>query len=411
LDGLVIGSGSLEYYCEDDAAVVFRPYHHFTHWCPATGEGHLLHIRPGQKPVLYHFSPADYWHEHTALSDSYWTEDFEIKALASEDAVWAAVKGLKNTGYLGPDKSRAEAAGLKVDPAGVLPRLNWERSFKSEYEVKCVEKATRRAAKGHVAAKEAFLAGGSELDIHLAFLRAIRGTEESLPYPTITCLNEKAAVLHYHRKRDKVRGGKTFLIDAGTRHRGYACDITRTYAADVAPDAFRSLLLAMQSMQKTLCTMLKPGVSYEFLHARAHLDIGQILLDHGILKGVTKEQALELGLTGPFFPHGLGHLLGILVHDVAGKQADRLGTPAQVNPKFKYLRTNRILDAGNLITVEPGLYFIEMLLAPFREGEHRAKLDWPLIDSLMKCGGIRVEDDVLVTRSGARNLTREALFV
>lgn len=415
VEGLVISAGELSYYPEDDAAVVFRTYHHFTHWCPVQGENHALYIRPGQKPLLLFYAPQDYWHEHTKIGDSYWTSEFEIRELPTVEAVWAElatlVKAPKATAYIGPDKARAEKLGLKVDAAGLLPRLNWERSFKSEYEIHCSERATAKAAKGHVAAREAFFAGGSELDIHHAYLRAVRATEDALPYQTIVCLNEKCAVLHYHKKRDKTRRGKTFLIDAGARYKGYASDITRTYASDDAHPTFRALLGGMERMQQAICAMIKPGVSFEYLHGRAHLEIAGLLLDAGVLRGVSKEQALDEGLTGPFFPHGLGHMLGIFVHDTAGKQTDRLGTASVVNPKYKYLRTNRILDAGNYITVEPGLYFIDILLKPFREGggAHAACLDWKLLDELMPSGGIRIEDDVLVTRSGMRNLTREKL--
>ena len=408
-DALVIGAGELQYYVEDDAAVNHRTYHHFNHWCPLIGENHLLVIRPGQRPELCAYIPDDYWHEHADLEDAFWLAEFNVISFGNVEALWQHVAKVRDGVYIGPDKVRAEAAGLKTDAATLLPRLNWERSFKSEYEVKCVERATRRAATGHVAAREAFFAGGSELDIHHAYMRAIRQIDRQLPYETIVCLNEKAAVLHYHKKRDKTRLGKTFLLDAGVRYKGYACDITRSYAADAAPAEFRSLLGGMNKLQQNLCGLIKPGLSFEHLHAQAHLDIAALLLDHGVLRNLSKEQAVERGLSQVFFPHGLGHMLGIHVHDVAGKQVDRTGTLPTPQGKHKTLRTSRILDAGNLLTVEPGLYFIDMLLKPQRGGEHAACFNWALIDTLMPCGGIRVEDNVLVTRSGQRNITRAFL--
>src|SRR5205823_6165597 len=144
-------------------------------------------------------------------------------------------------------------------------------------------------------------------------------------------------------KRDKTRLGKTFLIDAGARYKGYGSDIMRSYAADAAPESFRSLLSGMAQLQQGLCTLIKPGLSFEHLHGQAHLDLASLLLAHDILRGVSREAAVEGGMTGPFFLHGLGYLLGIFTHDVAGKQSDRAGTPSVINPKYKYLRTGRIL--------------------------------------------------------------------
>lgn len=409
LDALVIGAGSLHYYTEDDMTTPFRSYHHFNHWCPLRGENHMLVVRPRQKPVLYYYSPADYWYEHTSIGAEYWSDAFTIEERPEADPIWDALRGMKNAAYIGPDKERAAALGLKTGVEGLMPRLDWERSFKSPYEVACTVEATKTAAVGHIAAKMAWEGGGSELDIHNAFLQAIRATEHDLPYDTIVCLNEKGAVLHYHNKRDNVRNGKSMLIDAGARFQGYASDITRTYAAADAHPVFKVLLDGVNTLQQKACAAIKPGIAYEQLHAQAQADIAKLLIATKILK-VSHDEAVEKALAAPFFPHGLGHQLGIFVHDVAGKQLDRMGTLSKPNPKYKYLRTNRVLGEGSLITVEPGLYFVGMLLAPLRaDPSTKGAFDWALIDELMPLGGIRVEDDVVVTTSGHRNLTREYL--
>jgi Xaa-Pro dipeptidase len=408
-DALVIGAGALNYHTEDDRSYPFRSYHHFNHWCPARGPNHLLLIRPGQKPTLLAHMPLDFWHEHADLSDAFWLSEFEMKSFATEDEIWAQVKNLPFTAYIGPDKNRAESYGLRTETSNLLARLNWERSFKSDYEIKCTVRSTRRAATGHVAAREAFFAGGSELDIHHAYIRAMRCTDYHLPYETIVCLNEKASILHYQRKRDKTRMGKTFLIDAGFQYKGYASDITRSYAADEAPEEFRSLLSGMSKLQQRLCLLIKPGLSFEHLHAQAHSEIAHLLIEHDLIRGISHESAVELGLSAVFFPHGLGHMLGLCVHDVGGTQSDRTGAIAPSTGRFKNLRTRRILDAGNLITVEPGIYFIDLLLGPQKVGANATYFNWALIEQLAPCGGIRIEDDVLVTRSGIRNITREFL--
>jgi Xaa-Pro dipeptidase len=105
-------------------------------------------------------------------------------------------------------------------------------------------------------------------------------------------------------------------------------------------------------------------------------------------------------------PHGLGHHLGLQVHDVAGHQVDAAGTVVDPPPEHPFLRTTRPLAEGHLVTIEPGLYFIPMLLEPVREGEHSASVDWALVDDLVLRGGIRIEDDVWVTPDGGEDLTR-----
>ena len=408
LDQLVIGAGTPHYYAEDDATAPFRTYHHFTHWCPLQGEGHLLVIRPGRKPVLHYFSPVDYWHEHATIGDEYWTDGFDIQAAGDEAGIWRAVAGLKNAAYMGAELERANQHGLKTSVSGLKPRLDWERSFKSDYEIMATAEASRSAAIGHKAAHQAFLAGGSELDIHVAYLGAIRATEHDLPYEAIVGLDEKCAVLHYRNKRDGVKG-HTMLIDSGDRFVGYASDITRTYAAPSAHPVFKALVTGMNDLQLTTAAAVKPNTPFETLHALSHVKLGELLLKTGILRGVSATDAAEREMTAPFFPHGLGHQLGIFVHDVAGKQLDRLGTESKPNPKWKYLRTNRVLAERCLVTIEPGLYFIDSLLAPCKAGPERAHFDWPLIEALTPMGGIRIEDDVVVTATGHRNLTREFL--
>ena len=133
-----------------------------------------------------------------------------------------------------------------------------------------------------------------------------------------------------------------------------------------------------------------------------------LLAEAGILR-IPAEEAFEKGLTYPFLPHGLGHLLGIQVHDVAGRQVDREGTIAPPPARHPALRTTRVIEERMVFTIEPGLYFIPMLLEPFRAGTHSAAFDWALVDRLIPSGGIRIEDNVFVGKDANRNLTREFL--
>jgi hypothetical protein len=124
-DALVIGSGSLQIYCDDDRTIPFRPYHHFSHWCPARGADQLIVIQPGQKPVIYAHVAKDFWHEHQDLSDAFWLGEFDVRPFSSVDEIWQKVRHLEFAAYVGPDRSRAASLGLKTDVPNLMARLNW----------------------------------------------------------------------------------------------------------------------------------------------------------------------------------------------------------------------------------------------------------------------------------------------
>jgi Xaa-Pro dipeptidase len=220
-------------------------------------------------------------------------------------------------------------------------------------------------------------------------------TDKELPYETIVCHDEKGAILHYTGKRTQ-REGRVLLIDAGASHRGYASDITRTWTRAGCHTVFRDLVAGMEHLQGELCAAVKPGLPYGELHHRAHLAIADLLSATGVLE-LSGPDAFELGLTRPFFPHGLGHFLGLQVHDVAGHQKEPAGGRVEPPAEHPFLRTTRTIAEGQVFTVEPGLYFIEMLLRPHRSGATAEHFDWPLVDALSAHGGIRIEDNVLVT--------------
>jgi Xaa-Pro dipeptidase len=168
------------------------------------------------------------------------------------------------------------------------------------------------------------------------------------------------------------------------------------------------MVRAMDALEQDLVRQCTPGRPYLDVHVEAHRGIARILSEHGILTA-SADEAFDRGLTHPLFPHGIGHHLGIQVHDVAGKQADREGTSAPPPEEYPFLRNTRTIEPGHVFTIEPGLYFIPMLLRPFRSRPHSSVFDWELIEALSPFGGIRVEDNVHVTASGPRNLTRPHL--
>ncbi|HVO09604.1 MAG TPA: Xaa-Pro dipeptidase [Vicinamibacteria bacterium] len=406
-DSLVLGSGTPFTYFADDEDAPFRSNPHFAHWCPLGGPHHLLHLVPGKRPRLVRYAPADYWYEQGGLTEAFWLDAFDLEPAGSLDGAWRALGHPPRAAYVGDETDRATAAGLAANPAPLVARLDWVRSYKDDYEVRCLEEATALGARGHQAARDAFAGGASELEVHQAFVRAVGATESELPYVTIVAFDEKAATLHYQRKRTR-RGGHVLLLDAGAACRGYACDITRTTPAAGGDARFAALVGRMDELERQLASSAGPGRAYLDVHVEAHRGVARILCGLGLLR-VGPEQAFDQGLTHPFLPHGVGHLLGIQVHDVAGRQADPSGTPAPPPPQYPFLRNTRTIEPGQVFTIEPGLYFIPMLLDPLRSGAQAAAFDWAAIDALLPYGGVRVEDNVLVTASGPRNLTRERL--
>ena len=371
---LVVSSGAPFTYFADDRDAPFEPIPHFAHWCPLGGPHHLLHLVPGKKPRLVRHAPEDYWYEQGGVTDPFWLGAFHFEEAGSVEAAWKALGRTTNAAYVGNEAERAAAAGLAVNPAALTSRLDWVRSYKDEYEVRCLEEATALGARGHRAAREAFAAGASELEVHQAFVRAVGCTEAQLPYTTIVALDDRGATLHYESKRS-VRGGRVLLLDAGAQSRRYACDITRTTPAPACDPRFVQLALRVDALEQELAAAAVPGRPYLEVHLQAHQGVARILSDLRLVR-VSAEETLAKGYTHPFFPHGIGHHLGIQVHDVAGRQKDPSGTPAPPPPEHPYLRNTRTIEPGHVFTIEPGIYFIPMLLRPFRSGPDAAAFDW-----------------------------------
>jgi Xaa-Pro dipeptidase len=407
LDSLVLSSGVPFTFFADDRDAPFEPIPHFAHWCPLTGPRHVLHVVPGRRPRVIRYAPEDYWYEQGGVTEDFWLPALDLEEAGTLEALWERLGQPKRAAYVGDETERARAAGLAPNPKELVSRLDWVRSYKDDYEIHCLEQATELGARAHRAAREAFAAGASELEIHQAFVRAVGTIEAQLPYTTIVALDEKGATLHYESKRS-VGSGRVLLLDAGAQVHRYASDITRTTTAPSCDPRLAEIAGAMDVLEQELVRASVPGRPYLEVHLDAHRGIARILSEHGLVKA-TAAEAFEKGLTHPFFPHGIGHHLGIQVHDVAGRQADPEGTPAPPPKEHPFLRNTRTIEPGHVFTIEPGLYFIPMLLRPVRSGSDASAFDWDTIDALTPLGGVRVEDNVVVTDSGPRNLTREYL--
>jgi Xaa-Pro dipeptidase len=408
-DGIVFHAGSETFYHADDHHVYFHTVPHFARYVPVRGPDHLLLFRPGKPLQLLQVVPEDFWHEPPASVDHPYANVVDVVRVATFKDAAQKLSGLGSCAYVGNDSSKAEALGIVnggVEPPVLMRALDWFRAFKTPYEVECMREAARIAARGHAAVRRGFATNQNERALHNAYLEAIGMLEQETPYGNIIAWDRAAATLHYRSKSAaQPTPGHVLLIDAGACHLGYASDITRTYAKPAAPALFRDLLDRMEDMQRDLVSRVGPGVEYTALHAHTHRSLAELLQATGVLR-VGADQAIERGLTRPFLPHGLGHHLGIQVHDVGGHQINPRGDRRPPDPLYPNLRTTRPLEAGHVITIEPGLYFIPMLLDPFRSSDNASAFNWGAIDTMIPCGGIRIEDDVLVTADGREDLTR-----
>lgn len=405
-DAALIHAGSKLPSFLDDYEYPFRCNPQLLWWAPLmTQHDSALWVRPGRKAKLFYYQPDDYWHTPPADPESWWAEHFEVESVRDENAWKQAIA--PNTAYIGDAPSLLSAVADKdLNPARLVNTIHISRTRKTEYEIACMAEAAHLGAVAHQAAETAFREGLSEYHIHQRYCMSINMVDAQLPYGNIVALNEHGSVLHYQQHAKQApTASRSFLIDAGATCHQYASDITRTYAAHACE--FADLIEAMETMQQGICAAVVDGLDYRQLHLRAHREIAGILQDFGIING-SVEAALETGLSGVFYPHGLGHYIGLQTHDVAGLIADADGTPIAPPQGHPFLRLTRHLQAGNVVTIEPGLYFIEPLLRAWRENGDVSAINWDRINELSPYGGIRIEDDVVVTDSAPRNLTRQA---
>jgi len=380
----IIFSGNPKFAFLDDMSYPFNANPHFLSWVPLT-ELPLSYIvyTPGEKPMLIYYQPRDYWHVVPGAPDGFWVDHFEIRIVNNpEDVAKHLPEARDKCILIGDIDDDALAFGIeRINPTSAVNILHYARAIKSEYELACLRLASQRGVTGHVAAEAAFRQGLSEFGIHQAYCKAVSHTEPELPYGNIVALNNHSSILHYTNfDREPPEFSRSFLIDAGAR---------------------------MDRLHLNIIQKIRVGLDYSSLHVETHLMIAGMLVDAGIVTG-DADTLLSTGVTSAFFPHGLGHLLGIQVHDIGGFMVDESGNFLDPPSGHPFLRLTRPLDENMVFTIEPGIYVIDMLLENLRGTPAESHVNWDSVDWLRPFGGIRIEDNVRVTESGTENMTRDA---
>ena len=239
-----------------------------------------------------------------------------------------------------------------------------------------------------------------QINMEAAFYKA---GSARVAYDSIVAAGNNSAFLHYVPAATEalrptsatINPGDLLLIDAGAQIGGYASDVTRTMVVGAEPTEVQEFLwrLVLQA-QELAIDRCRPGNEWREVHLEAAHTIGSGLVELGLLKGAPSELVAS-GAVALFFPHGLGHLIGLSVHDAGGYAS---GREPSAHPQMRYLRTDRVLQAGMVTSVEPGVYFIDALLDDPQNWERfGTEVVWERVDELRGFGGIRIEDDVLIT--------------
>ena len=406
-DAVLVYAGQPRVAFLDDNPAPYKVNPLFKYWIPVTDSPKsAIYYEPGHKPVVFLFQARDFWHAPVSVPAAEWQEHVELVVIDDLQ---------KLTRYLGDKLAKAAFIGeyfaepvaswqvAACNPQALIDHLHYHRAEKTAWEVENLRVANLRAATAHLAARDAFWAGKSELEIHAAYLAAINARETELPYNSIVGLNEHGAILHYDvYETEAPAASRSFLIDAGATYRGYCADITRTYARESG--LFADLVSAMDAAQQQLLTEIKPGVNYYDLHVSQHMKVAGLLSEFDIVRG-NPEDIYAQGFTSAFFPHGLGHFIGLQVHDVGGFLQNDRGEQYPRDERHPFLRLLRPIEPQQVFTIEPGLYIIDQLLEA-HEGEQA--FNWQRIDELRPFGGVRIEDSIVVGSDSNENLTRDA---
>ncbi|KAG9244646.1 putative Xaa-Pro aminopeptidase pepP [Calycina marina] len=276
------------------------------------------------------------------------------------------------------------------------------RVIKDAYEIGLIKKANLISTIAHTAVLKAVKHAKNERELEGVFIeKCIANEAREQAYHSIVASGTAAATLHYQKNYQNLEGKLNLLLDAGGEYKMYASDITRTFPISGRFSTESRLLYdIVMKMQVDTIAMLKAGVVWDDVHLTAHKIAIDCLLALGILSG-DKNEILKARTSVAFFPHGLGHYLGMDTHDTGGHPDYE-----DKDTMFRYLRVRGKLPAGSIITVEPGIYFCRFIIEPYlKDPAHSKFINVDVLDKYWEVGGVRIEDNVLITDDGHENLT------
>lgn len=399
VDAIYVAGESARLWPDSDINVPFRQSRYFYYITGATEpDCHVLYHINSMRLVLY-LPPID--EDSVMWSGLPKSPEEALKEYDVDEVKYSTElsKDLnKISSVLGIQPSQ-EFSGVKEDSL-LRDAFDEARMIKDSHEIKLLREAQEITYNCHMAVMSALPIETNERHIHAEFMyHSIRQGCKTASYDPICCSGTNAGTLHYVKNDEDLRGRQLVLIDAGAESELYASDVTRTWPINGHwTKEARQIYEIVARMQKETMERIRPGVQWEDLHFLAHRILIDEFLKLGLFIDGTAEEIFKSGISNAFYPHGLGHMMGLEVHDTGGKP--NYDDP---NPMVRYLRIRRKLMAGMVVTVEPGCYFNDFLLAPHVKSHNY--INWSLLEKYKPVGGVRIEDDVLVTPTGFENLT------
>ena len=329
------------------------------------------------------------------------TEQLPGEILGKFDA-WLAARRSRRIVMLGVPLPGVTADSTRTTE--VREALKHVRRAKEPGELATLRRGAQATAAGYAAVQPFLRPGISErrmqIELEAGFFR---GGADETGYHSIVGVGAQSAVFHGSPSTQRIaKEGDFILIDAGGQLDRYVTDVTRTYVAGKAGAFQRDFYQVVQNAFRRACARCRPGAEWKDIHLAAATDLMAGLISLGIMKG-SAESLVEQDAHTLFFPHGLGHMVGLGVRDAGGVEPGRTKDP---RPCLRSLRMDLILRPGYVVTVEPGLYFIPALLNdPKRRAQYRDCVNWDAAGQHLGLGGVRLEDNLVITDGEPENLT------
>ncbi|XP_038070149.1 xaa-Pro dipeptidase-like [Patiria miniata] len=420
---LLEGGKDINQYCTD-IELVFRQESYFM-WtfgvelagfygavAVDTGKAVLFAPKIPESYIVYmgELPSNDNIKERYAVDEVHYVEEITTVLEAMNPATLLTLKGVNSDSGL--TSHEAEFDGIKkfkVNNSILHPEISECRVFKSPGELEVLRYVCALSCEAHKDVMRKARPGLMEYQLESTFQHYVyyHGGCRRVAYTCICASGHNSSVLHYGHagapNNSQIQDGDICTFDMGAEYYGYASDITVAFPANGKFNNDQRIIYeTVLKANRAVFKAMKPGVLWTDMHLLAERTILVELKSHGLVKGDVDEM-MKVYLGAVFMPHGLGHFMGCDTHDVGGYPE---GVERVQRPGIRNLRTSRVLEAGMVITVEPGCYFIKATLEPALKDPKMMPFLCPdVLERFKNFGGVRIEDDVLVTKDGAENLS------